>query len=88
MTTQNISIPVLKEALSNGTATLVDVRAPIEFRSAHVPESMNIPLHRISRQRIEEAFGGKVTTPVYLICTAGVRAQKAADKLAKVHGEA
>jgi len=57
---------------------LVDVRTPEEFKEAHAPGSINIPLQEIP-QRIDEFK--KIEAPFILCCAGGTRSGKAADYL-------
>lgn len=59
--------------------TILDVRTPAEFESAHIPGSYNVPLDTLSEHSIElaSAVGG----PVVLVCRSGIRAQQAGQTL-------
>jgi rhodanese-related sulfurtransferase len=57
----------LQEALSDGSATVVDVREPHEFAGGHIPGAINLPLSHFKPDQIP---AGKA--PV-LICQAGAR---------------
>jgi NADPH-dependent 2,4-dienoyl-CoA reductase/sulfur reductase-like enzyme/rhodanese-related sulfurtransferase len=59
------------------TITLVDVRDPEEFQSAHVPGAINIPLNEI-RQRLDELPRDR---EVWLYCGVGQRAYYATRAL-------
>jgi rhodanese-related sulfurtransferase len=59
--------------------TILDVRTPAEFESAHIPGSYNVPLDTLSEHSVElaSAVGG----PVVLVCRSGMRAQQAGQTL-------
>jgi len=57
--------------------TLVDVRAPLEYETAHIEGSVNIPAPEL-RFRSDEI---KKEKPVYLICSTGNRSSLAASIL-------
>ena len=59
-------------------AVLLDVRTPEEFRSGHIPGSMNIPLQEL--QQAESAVEEK-DRPVFVYCQSGGRSRQAAAKL-------
>jgi rhodanese-related sulfurtransferase len=79
--TLSISIPVtitpvevdsLRKSASR--LTLIDVRSPAEFASAHIPGSFNVPLDLLPRHRGElEGIAG----PIVLVCLSGQRAHQA-----------
>ena len=60
---------------------LLDVKMPMEFRMAHVPDSINVPLPRLRKQMSELAktyiyvvpddAGSRADIAVYLLCQAG-----------------
>lgn len=58
----------------NQPHTLVDVRTPAEFRQAHVPGAINIPLDKLANRT------GEVPTdkPVIVICASGNRSRTGA----------
>ncbi len=55
--------------------TLIDVRTPAEFASAHIPGSYNVPLDLLPEHRDE--LRDTLHAPVVLICRTGNRAQQA-----------
>lgn len=65
----------IREALRNG-AVVIDVRTAYEFDSGHVPNSINIPVDRISVnvERIKD-----MKKPVIFCCATGNRSGQAAD---------
>lgn len=62
--------------------TILDVRTPAEFESAHIPGSYNVPLDLLSEhaEELASAVGG----PVVLVCRSGVRARQAEQTLRTV----
>jgi len=69
-------------AAQPNTPTLVDVRTPAEYETAHVPGAINLPLSLI--QEHAEAVAGAVQGPVVLVCQAGSRARVAHQALSAV----
>lgn len=71
----------IKEALRNGAA-IIDVRTPREFDEGHIPQSINIPVDRISSsaQRIKD-----MNKPVVFCCASGARSSNAVSVM-KQHG--
>jgi rhodanese-related sulfurtransferase len=61
---------------------VLDVRTPAEFGAVHVPQARNVPLDRLDPQALRAAGECPADQPVYLLCKAGGRATKAAEKLA------
>jgi rhodanese-related sulfurtransferase len=61
------------------SVTVLDVRSPAEFESAHIPGSFNLPLDRLPActQDIESI----VANPVVLVCRSGQRAKHAEREL-------
>jgi rhodanese-related sulfurtransferase len=67
----------IKEALRNG-AVVIDVRTPREFDEGHIPQSLNIPVDRISAsaQRIKG-----MNKPVIFCCVSGMRSSNAVSAM-------
>jgi rhodanese-related sulfurtransferase len=61
------------------SATVIDVRTPVEFAEVHVPQARSMPLDELKPDALQLAKD----QPVYLLCRSGQRATKAADKFAK-----
>ncbi|WP_243850478.1 rhodanese-like domain-containing protein [Modestobacter marinus] len=55
--------------------TLIDVRTPAEYETAHIAGSINIPLPLV--QAHAEQLAGDLDGPVVLVCQAGGRARTA-----------
>ncbi len=77
---QAVTVGQARELLATNPSTLVvDVRSPGEYLTAHIPESINIPVDQLEPhlRRIVTAAGGTLV----LVCESGGRAEQAADKL-------
>ncbi len=59
----------IKEALQKG-AVVIDVRTPQEFDQGRVPDSINIPVHKIAAnaERIKN-----MNRPIVFCCASGIR---------------
>ncbi|MEZ4564158.1 MAG: rhodanese-like domain-containing protein [Thermomicrobiales bacterium] len=66
----------LQKLLERGAAlTLIDVRTPAEFSTAHIPGSYNVPLGQLPEHAdLLRSVSGE---PVVLICRSGGRARQA-----------
>lgn len=73
---REVSIPHLAKEHAAG-ATVIDVREPEEYREAHVPGAILIPMGQLSWRSDEVPRGG----PVYVICRSGNRSKSSADLL-------
>ncbi|NNJ91929.1 MAG: rhodanese-like domain-containing protein [Gammaproteobacteria bacterium] len=62
---------------------LVDVRSTKEFASEHAEGAKSVSMSELSANTLQNKFGAAIGSeePLYLICTAGFRAQQAAEKL-------
>nr|WP_253857347.1 rhodanese-like domain-containing protein [Prauserella alba] len=71
---------------------LIDVRAPGEFASSHIPGSYNVPLDLLREHR--EELTARHGDPVVLVCASGGRAEQARgllenaglERLSVLHG--
>jgi rhodanese-related sulfurtransferase len=63
----------------NPSATVLDVRTPVEFAEVHVPAAKNIPLDELNPMSLSL----EKNQPVYLLCRSGQRATKAAEKFSR-----
>lgn len=80
-TTKTIDPQTFKALLGeNPNLTVIDVRNPAEFESAHIPGSHNIPLPLLSAHTVELA--ARLDDSVVLLCQSGVRAKQAHERLA------
>lgn len=66
------------------SATIVDVREPMEYRAGHVPGAQLIPLGQLADKVGEVPTGG----PVYVICASGNRSRQATELLRRSGVEA
>ncbi len=81
---KTIKAPELQQLLEHGsTLAVLDVRTPAEFNAEHVPAARNIPLDQLDPARLAEEGQLSKVEPVYLLCQAGGRATKAAEKFAQ-----
>ncbi|MGP4032775.1 rhodanese-like domain-containing protein [Pseudarthrobacter sp. 1C304] len=58
-------------------AAIVDVRGRDEYATAHIPETVNIPLDELA-SRLKDVPN---STPVYVLCGSGKRSSQAAGLL-------
>ncbi|MCI0469835.1 MAG: rhodanese [Nitrospirae bacterium] len=72
-----VSIADFEKALKTGSAVIVDVRTPDEFKKGHFKGAVNIPAEDMSK-RFAELPKDK---PIYFHCSTGVRAEMAYDTL-------
>jgi len=56
-------------------AILLDVRTPDEYRSGHIPGSINVPLNRVDSEDFDP------DAKIYVYCHSGARAGRACDIL-------
>lgn len=68
----------LKEFRATPGAVLVDVRETEEFRSGHIPNSVNEPLSTINQTTLPK------DAPLFLYCLRGSRSKRAAGILKKM----
>lgn len=68
---RDVGYDELRQAVSDGGVTVVDVREPHEFAGGHIPGAINLPLSRFQPDQIPP---GK---PPVLICQAGARSARA-----------
>ncbi len=76
MEIREIDVAALAELHAAG-ATIVDVRNPDEYESAHVPGAALIPLPEVP-DRIDEI---PADGPIYVICAVGGRSRRACEFL-------
>lgn len=79
MSTQTIEASTLPEIMTAG-GTVIDVRTPAEFKSAHVIGAELHPLDKLDATAYCQ--GSATDKPVYILCQSGKRANMAAQKLA------
>lgn len=62
--------------------TVLDVRTPAEFETAHIKGSYNVPLHLLNEHAGE--VSDRLDRHVVLVCQSGARASQASERLAGV----
>lgn len=74
-----VGVSQARELLRNPSTLVVDVRSPGEFQTAHIPESINLPIDQLDPhlRSVVNAAGGTLV----LVCQSGGRAEQAATKL-------
>ena len=62
---------------------LIDVRSPAEYADSHVAGAISMPLDEVDAERVSARFSNRAgtSTPLYLICASGRRAEQAGRKL-------
>ena len=63
--------------IKGGSAVLVDVREPAEYRAAHIPQARLIPLSEVDADKMP------VAKKIVVHCAKGGRGQTACQKLLK-----
>ena len=66
------------KAIKNKTATIIDVRSPMEFESEHFPGARNIPLEEVNFKITEISAMPK---PIVVYCRSGNRSGMAKTML-------
>ncbi len=67
----------LREKLRQGPVpTMLDFRSHGDFEQEHIAGSINVPLETFD---VEKLVSENTEGPIYLLCTSGKRAYKAAD---------
>jgi len=79
MSIQTIEASTLAEIIAKG-GTVIDVRTPAEYKSAHVIGAELHPLDKLDAAAYCKDAG--TDAPVYILCQSGKRASMAAEKLA------
>lgn len=67
--------------------TVIDVRAPGEYASGHVPGALNIPLDRLS-EAVPALKAASARGSLLVVCASGVRSTRACDILSAADIEA
>lgn len=65
---------------TNESVTVIDVRTPAEFETAHIRGSYNVPLPLLNEHA--EELSRRLDEHVVLVCQSGVRSSQARDRLA------
>jgi len=79
MPIEEISVDDLAQRIAQGGAPLIDVRQPEEYREAHVPGALLIPLDQVPDRLDDVRSEG---AEVLVICKSGARSRTAANFLA------
>lgn len=78
--TENISPSQLGDMLKSDSGVhLIDVRTPAEFEEVHLRDAVNMPLDKLTAEKICQD-----AKPVVFICRSGGRGRMAAERLASV----
>ncbi|HJN08958.1 MAG TPA: rhodanese-like domain-containing protein [Pirellulaceae bacterium] len=81
MNSRMISPQRLGELCKAGTELdLIDVRTPIEYRDVHVEFARNVPLDELDPNTVMQVRNGSKDEPLYVICHAGSRGEKACER--------
>jgi rhodanese-related sulfurtransferase len=71
---------LMRRYLNNRNCQLIDVRMPAEYHARHVEFARNVPLDQLDPEALIKSRGGSSDEPLYLICQAGQRSQKACER--------
>jgi len=79
---QQESIPVgqIAQLVERGSAEIIDVRTPLEFREVHAVSANNVPLDVLDPNHVMKQRNGSSDEPIYVICKGGTRGAKAQQK--------
>ncbi len=80
MATSPCSPHEVQQRRLGGTAHLIDVRSPAEYRTVHAEGAQLVPLDQFDPARVQASIPPGLT--VHLLCKSGGRAQQAAQRLA------
>ena len=83
MTLPFITPAQAKAQIDRGTATLVDVREPMEHARESVPGAVSIPLSKLAPDKVDEAAPGAA---IIFHCQSGRRTAENAERLAGCGG--
>ncbi|AGK55771.1 rhodanese-like domain-containing protein [Bacillus sp. 1NLA3E] len=76
---KQITTSDLKGYLSNNNIQFIDVRTPGEFKTNHIRQFKNIPLHLLAQKTAELSHD----KDIIVICQSGMRSNKASKLLKK-----
>ena len=80
---KSISPKEAKNSMDNDKCVvLIDVRTPNEYKSAHIPKSISLPLNNINSGILKVASNKDTTLIIY--CQSGARASSACKGLVKM----
>ena len=81
-----IDAPTVRDWLRDPDAvTVIDVRSPAEYESAHIAGSYNVPLNLLGEHA--DQLAARLDRNVVLVCQSGTRAADAQQRLAGVGAE-
>lgn len=80
--TSPASLSPAQAAARIGEFTVIDVRAPGEYASGHVPGALNIPLDRLD-EALPALKAAAARGSLLVVCASGVRSTRACDILAE-----
>lgn len=78
--TSPVSLSPAQAAARLAEFTVIDVRAPGEYASGHVPGALNIPLDRLS-EAVPALKSASARGSLLVVCASGVRSTRACDIL-------
>ena len=70
---QHLSAHDLADQLAHHSATVIDVREPMEYASGHIAGSLNVPLGRLDNATLPPG-------PLVLVCQSGNRSARALNQ--------
>ncbi|MFF2009501.1 rhodanese-like domain-containing protein [Streptomyces sp. NPDC058195] len=79
--TSTVSLSPAQAAARLAEFTVIDVRAPGEYASGHVPGALNIPLDRLT-EAVPALKSAAARGSLLMVCASGVRSTRACDVLA------
>ncbi|MEE1746266.1 MULTISPECIES: rhodanese-like domain-containing protein [unclassified Streptomyces] len=79
--TSPVSLSPAQAAARLAEFTVIDVRAPGEYASGHVPGALNVPLDRLS-EAVPALKSAAARGALLVVCASGVRSTRACDILA------
>ncbi|WNI20701.1 rhodanese-like domain-containing protein [Streptomyces sp. ITFR-16] len=85
--TSPVSLSPTQAAARLAEFTVIDVRAPGEYASGHVPGALNIPLDRLS-EAVPALKSASARGSLLVVCASGVRSTRACDILSAADIEA
>ncbi|QSX30151.1 MULTISPECIES: rhodanese-like domain-containing protein [Shewanella] len=79
---KNISHQELVQLVNKQGAKVVDVRGKEDFRKGHIVDALNISMAEIKNNQLSALESAK-TSPIILVCNAGMTSSQAAQLLVK-----
>lgn len=73
----NINDGILEYKNTKG-GILLDVRTPEEYKEAHIPSGINVPLQNLEHIHM---VTDDINTPIFVYCHSGARSAQAANRL-------